>query len=255
MEEIFHPRNVEGVYKDFLGRHSGLVKALTSDVEDFYRQCDPERENLCLYGFPNETWKVTLPEEEVPPELPEPALGINFARDGMLRRDWLSLIAVHSDAWLMSVAFFFGARFDRKERNRLFQLINNLPTVLDVVAGKGKPVKDKASVNSPPIKVNTAMQRGKFIISRAEESDDEYGEDSSDAYQDDEEEYGEDEQDNSVCGSCGGSYAASEFWICCDVCEKWFHGKCVKVTPARAEHIKQYKCPFCTHKRPRVLNR
>jgi len=24
-----------------------------------------------------------LPAEEVPPELPEPALGINFARDGM----------------------------------------------------------------------------------------------------------------------------------------------------------------------------
>lgn len=28
-------------------------------------------------------WEVTLPAEEVPPELPEPALGINFARDGM----------------------------------------------------------------------------------------------------------------------------------------------------------------------------
>lgn len=26
---------------------------------------------------------MTLPAEEVPPELPEPALGINFARDGM----------------------------------------------------------------------------------------------------------------------------------------------------------------------------
>jgi hypothetical protein len=26
---------------------------------------------------------VQLPAEEVPPELPEPALGINFARDGM----------------------------------------------------------------------------------------------------------------------------------------------------------------------------
>ncbi len=26
---------------------------------------------------------MQLPAEEVPPELPEPALGINFARDGM----------------------------------------------------------------------------------------------------------------------------------------------------------------------------
>lgn len=77
-----------------------------------------EKENLCLYGLPNEQWEVNLPAEEVPPELPEPALGINFARDGMQEKDWLSLVAVHSDAWLLSVAFYFGARFgfDRNDR-------------------------------------------------------------------------------------------------------------------------------------------
>ena len=75
-----------------------------------------EKENLCLYGFPDEAWEVNLPAEEVPPELPEPALGINFARDGMQRKDWISLVAVHSDAWLVSVAFYFGARFDKNDR-------------------------------------------------------------------------------------------------------------------------------------------
>lgn len=69
-----------------------------------------------MYGHPDESWEVTLPAEEVPPELPEPALGINFARDGMNRKDWLSLIAVHSDSWLLSVAFYFGARLNRNER-------------------------------------------------------------------------------------------------------------------------------------------
>lgn len=69
-----------------------------------------------MYGHPNESWEVTLPAEEVPPELPEPALGINFARDGMKRTDWLSLVAVHSDCWLLSVAFYFGARLNRNER-------------------------------------------------------------------------------------------------------------------------------------------
>ena len=54
-----------------------------ADVDDFYEQCDPDKENLCLYGNPDCTWEVQLPAEEVPPELPEPALGINFARDGM----------------------------------------------------------------------------------------------------------------------------------------------------------------------------
>ena len=42
-----------------------------------------DKENLCLYGHPDETWEVNLPAEEVPPELPEPALGINFPRDGL----------------------------------------------------------------------------------------------------------------------------------------------------------------------------
>ena len=58
-----------------------------ADVEEFYAQCDPDKENLCLYGNPDGTWEVQLPAEEVPPELPEPALGINFARDGMQVRD------------------------------------------------------------------------------------------------------------------------------------------------------------------------
>lgn len=78
----------------------------------------PEKENLCLYGFPNESWEVNLPAEEVPPELPEPALGINFARDGMQEKDWLSLVAVHSDAWLLAVAFYFGARFGFDKNDR-----------------------------------------------------------------------------------------------------------------------------------------
>lgn len=80
--------------------------------------CFTERENLCLYGHPHGEWEVNLPVEEVPPELPEPALGINFARDGMQEKDWLALIAVHSDSWLLSVAFYFGARFSIDKADR-----------------------------------------------------------------------------------------------------------------------------------------
>ena len=59
---------------------------------------------------------MALPAEEVPTELPEPALGINFAREGMNRRDWLALVAVHSDSWLLSVAFYYAARLNRNDR-------------------------------------------------------------------------------------------------------------------------------------------
>lgn len=34
----------------------------------------------------------------------------------MLKPDWLALVAVHSDAWLMSVAFYYGAKLDANAR-------------------------------------------------------------------------------------------------------------------------------------------
>nr|POE51102.1 phd finger protein alfin-like 1 [Quercus suber] len=233
------PRTVEEIFKDYTARRSALLRALTYDVDEFYTLCDPEKENLCLYGHPNESWEVTLPAEEVPPELPEPALGINFARDGMKRMDWLSLVAVHSDCWLLSVAFYFGARLNRNERKRLFSLINDLPTVFEVVTGR-KPTKDKPSVDGgSKSRNNTKRSIDGQMRSNAKLLDESYvGED-------------EDEHSETLCGSCGGNYSADEFWIGCDICERWYHGKCVKITPAKAETIKQYKCPTCSTKKGR----
>ncbi|PWA83770.1 hypothetical protein CTI12_AA117620 [Artemisia annua] len=237
-------RTVEEVFRDYKGRRTGIIKALTIDVADFFQQCDPEKENLCLYGFPSEQWEVNLPAEEVPPELPEPALGINFARDGMQEKDWLALVAVHSDAWLLSVAFYFGARFgfDKAERKRLFSMINDLPTIFEVVSGIAKKQpKEKSNHSSNKSKSNTkgrgsepqAVKYGKVEEEEVEEEED-------------------DEHGDTLCGFCSENYASDEFWICCDLCERWFHGKCVKITPQKAESISHYKCPICSgHKRPR----
>ncbi|GLU22443.1 hypothetical protein SLE2022_385180 [Rubroshorea leprosula] len=244
----FNPRTVEEVFRDFKGRRAGMIKALTIDVEEFYQQCDPEKDNLCLYGSPNEQWEVNLPAEEVPPELPEPALGINFARDGMQDKDWLSLVAVHSDAWLLAVAFYFGARFgfDKADRKRLFNMINDLPTIFEVVTGAAKKQgKEKSSVSnhsSNKSKSNSKVRESQVKYSKASQPKDE----------DEDFDEEDDEHGDTLCGACGENYASDEFWICCDICEKWFHGKCVKITPARAEHIKQYKCPTCSNKRARV---
>ncbi|KAH7432662.1 hypothetical protein KP509_07G032800 [Ceratopteris richardii] len=198
------------------------------------------KENLCLYAYPKGTWEVTLPAEEVPPELPEPALGINFARDGMEHRDWVSLIAVHSDSWLYAVAFFYCARFNKQERKRLFGMINELPTVYEVVSGR-KSIKEKPIATNGASKVKPSIKKDKPPKQAPPPKEED------ESYQDE-----EDEENETFCGICGGLYSKSEFWIACDVCEKWFHGKCVKITPARAEHIKQYKCPPCmNHKRAR----
>ncbi|KAI3742767.1 hypothetical protein L1987_60462 [Smallanthus sonchifolius] len=73
------PRTVEEIFTDYSSHRNGLIRALTHDVDELHGLCDP----------------VSPPSETVRPELPEPTLGINFARDSMSRRDWLFLIAVH----------------------------------------------------------------------------------------------------------------------------------------------------------------
>lgn len=72
---------------------------------------------------------------------------------GMEKKDWLALCAVHSDAWLMSVLFFYAARFNDAGRAELFSLINQHPTVYEVVTGrvnKTKTYKRKQLVGAQP---------------------------------------------------------------------------------------------------------
>ncbi|KAL5649889.1 hypothetical protein ACJX0J_040698, partial [Zea mays] len=55
-----------------------------------------------------------------------------------------------------------------------------------------------------------------------------------------------------LCGTCGGMYSENGvFWICFDICDKWYHGDCVCITPVEAKHIDQYSCPACSNKRGR----
>ncbi|BAT78013.1 hypothetical protein LR48_Vigan04g232800 [Vigna angularis] len=157
-----HP-SVQEVFLDFKGRRAAIVKALTIDYEDFFQQCDPGKDDLCLYGFPNEVWQVDLPAEEVPAEIPEPVLGINFARDGMEERDWVCFVAAHSDTWLIAVAMFFGARFgfDKADRDNLFNMINDLPTVFEAVVGKVKKQgKKKSPVSNHNNKSKSNFKKG-----------------------------------------------------------------------------------------------
>ncbi|CAN6222805.1 unnamed protein product, partial [Urochloa humidicola] len=230
------PRTVGEIYRDYTARRAGLIRALTSDVDEFYAFCDPEKENLCLYGLPNGSWEVALPAEEVPPEMPEPALGINFARDGMKRRDWLSLVAVHSDAWLVSVAYFYAARLNGNDRKRLFNMINDHPSVYEsMIDQKQRENKSGAVDNSSKSRHSTKRSSdGKMKNSRLAVVED--------GYEDDE------EHSETLCGTCSGLYNSNEFWIGCDSCERWYHGKCVRITPAKADQIKQYKCPDCSKK-------
>ncbi|KAH3737756.1 hypothetical protein DPMN_044350 [Dreissena polymorpha] len=51
-------------------------------------------------------------------------------------------------------------------------------------------------------------------------------------------------EDEQVYCTCRGIDDES-FMIDCDVCEEWFHGKCVGVTEEQGEKIDLYTCPSC----------
>ncbi|KAG2317904.1 hypothetical protein Bca52824_021026 [Brassica carinata] len=38
----YNPHTVEEVFRDFKGRRNGMIKALTTDIQEFYRLCDPD---------------------------------------------------------------------------------------------------------------------------------------------------------------------------------------------------------------------
>ncbi|GBF97057.1 hypothetical protein Rsub_09530 [Raphidocelis subcapitata] len=133
------PRTVDEIFDDFCRRRHALQTALTDDADALFDQCDPSRQNVCLYGDRSGAWVVGPPTSALPGDLPEPCLGINFARDGMGRKDWLALVACHSDAWLFSVAFFFAARLDAAGRAALFAALNRQPTLFEIAIGRAAP--------------------------------------------------------------------------------------------------------------------
>ncbi|XP_063816886.1 nucleosome-remodeling factor subunit BPTF isoform X2 [Pseudophryne corroboree] len=44
---------------------------------------------------------------------------------------------------------------------------------------------------------------------------------------------------------CRTPYDDSQFYIGCDRCQNWFHGRCVGILQSEAEHIDEYVCPEC----------
>lgn len=46
---------------------------------------------------------------------------------------------------------------------------------------------------------------------------------------------------------CRQPYDESQFYICCDKCQDWFHGRCVGILQSEADSIEEYICPNCQH--------
>ncbi|CAN6810093.1 unnamed protein product [Brassica oleracea] len=134
ISDDYIPRTVEHIFINYRLRRVGLLRAFGTDVGTLYNLCDPGyKEDLSLYGYPDGTWDVQEACMVLPPNLPEPAVGINLARDRMRAIDWVTLVAEHCDSWLLSLAFFFSVGLSRDDRDSLFERINDLPTLAEKV--------------------------------------------------------------------------------------------------------------------------
>ncbi|KAD3336650.1 hypothetical protein E3N88_32169 [Mikania micrantha] len=232
---------VQEIFNNFSGRRAGLIRALTQDVDTFFQICHPDKDSLCLFGYPDESWKVTPPTEKVPSMLPEPTLGINYARDSMDPRDWLLMVAIHCDSWLLAVAFFYGGRseLDQTQRKQLFTMINNLPHVHEVV-------RDWQNAKDKPKKGKSHEASGSKSSCRTRSSVKRLSDEQSKSTQNIEQSQVENkEYKGTHCGNCGGLYNGDEFWMLCGICRLWYHGRCVGITPTMAESIENYECPLC----------
>ncbi|KAA0067842.1 PHD finger protein ALFIN-LIKE 3-like [Cucumis melo var. makuwa] len=118
-------------------------------------------------------------------------------------------------------ALFVGFTPSFGLRRRLFNIINDMPTVFEVVTNIAKQqVKEKSST------ANGSKSKSSFKSSEAEMQGtcarQSQARKEVETYEED-----KDEHSDILCRACGENYASDEFWICCDIYEKWFHGKFV----------------------------
>lgn len=57
-------------------------------------------------------------------------------------------------------------------------------------------------------------------------------------------------KDENVAYCICRSSDSSRFMICCDFCEEWYHGDCIRVTEKVSKAIKKYYCDRCREADP-----
>ncbi|KAM7517671.1 hypothetical protein LguiB_016633 [Lonicera macranthoides] len=171
-----------------------------------------DRENQ-IFG----QWEVILRRKKE-----HPPLGINLATKERTKEGWLHSIAIRSDSWLLVMAYLFTRGFDQAGRAQLFEMINGLPTVHEVVSATAENMPAISDMQGPNVEENL-IKEGDVL----------------------------DEQVNDLCGVCkqkeapGNCELYKDEWIGCDYCPSWYHCKCEDITPAVAKDTKSYKCLSC----------
>ncbi|GLJ47631.1 hypothetical protein SUGI_1006220 [Cryptomeria japonica] len=223
------PNTVDEIYEDFKRRREGIIKALTEDFEELYKQCDPQIESfLGLYGLPDESWKV-VPQQEGISMLPKPVWGINNKRVPMSKKNWKYSVAENSHVWLHALVIFHVGRVGLGEEDKrlLFSMVESFQGVEEAVKEAAQPAGKEIVTRQPSRKRKFPKALVMDRVSPCQNEDE-----SDQGYQ----------PHCPICGEKDGD----EKWILCDVCEDWLHCRCVSISSQEADDMAQYICPFCS---------
>lgn len=106
--------------------------------------------------------------------------------------------------------------------------------------GKGKrEARESTARNKKRVRVDGSFPGEKNIPAargrkRAKKSHNSSGGDSQDS-----------SADEDYCLCAGGNTQGGDFMVACDVCDNWYHPKCVRLTRKAAEEFSYYFCPRC----------
>eukprot|EP00253_Pinus_taeda_P019403 PITA_19403 len=229
-------------HKHFVPRRTALLRAFTQGVP-----------YLCLYAYSEGTWDLKKPEDQLPCN-PEPYIGVNKKMLEMSLMEWIRFVARWSDSWLMSDAFFMEPHLNAKQRAVLFRKINSLGTLVEEIerhyALEKIPQHVENVYNMRKVKASVAGGHKPMEVDETatctgggRDAESEKPNEKSMSRAEDDQIMGE--KDETHCGSCDRLYKEGEFWIQCDDCDIWYHGRCVRVTQKQSKNIDLYTCPHC----------
>ncbi|KAK3138971.1 hypothetical protein QOZ80_5AG0375910 [Eleusine coracana subsp. coracana] len=231
--------NVQRLFREFTRRRAGLIRAITTGLKPMH-----------LYGHTDGSWEVSEPELHMAPWHPKMAFGINKVRDNMERVQWLQEIARRCDAWLISVSYFNGAKsmLNADGRELLFNSINGLPTVHEFFMDSDtyhrlchENEERSRAADDDIIEVDEEEDMDDYEQMK---NDDDYKEFENEEDSKEVVDYCKD-ANSTFCSICDRPYHRNGFWIQCDVCKGWLHGKCGNIKDNQVNHLKYYECPDC----------
>ncbi|CAO2167295.1 unnamed protein product [Urochloa humidicola] len=137
--EISTASQVDCLFKEYVARREGLIKAFDSGLETLVEESKkvgehtPYEQRKFLWGLEDKSWELRgAVYGECEPQ-PQPLLAFE---EGLQLDKWVSRVADYSDAWLAGFLAYKSLSFSLQERIELMNKMAELPGLKFVISLK-----------------------------------------------------------------------------------------------------------------------